>query len=130
MTVPTPIAERLARLSAECGTELKVVSHWANEFRPGWYCRFRGTVLASELLVIELAGTLAIELQEDKSDEVDLFVFVNGRRVSIQPARQPSEPSGKYLWRRGTAPLTWDCLDDGYDSFQTLDDDKWRLPGG
>ena len=124
MAIPSVISQRLSQLGAECGTELQVVSHWANEFRPGWYCRFRGVAVRSDLLIIELAGTLAVELGADRSDDVDMFIFVNGTRVS---AWNPKS-AFKYLWRTGSDSLRWDYLDDGcgYDQFETLDNEAWR----
>lgn len=128
MKTPKVISERLSHLSADCGVELMVVRFWENEFRAGWYCRFRGVAIKSEFLVIELAGTLAVELEGDGSDEIDLFVFVNGIRVS--PFNEPN--SYKYLWRRGSDSFRWDYLDDGagYEQFHTLEDDGWRPERG
>jgi hypothetical protein len=125
MDIPAVISDRVATLSAECGTPLRIVSYWENEFRPGWYCRFRGVGLKSDFLVIELAGTLAVELVETRSDEVDMFIFVNGVRVTNSNPKSP----GKYLWRRGSEQFRWDYLDDGigYDQFDSLDNGKWRL---
>src|ERR1051326_1213175 len=80
MAIPSVICERVAKLSGECGTSLRIVSYWRNEFRSGWSCRFRGVAIASYVLVMELAGTLAVELESHRSDEVDLFIFVNGIR--------------------------------------------------
>lgn len=123
MDIPATIRDRLASLSAECGVPLQVFRYWENEYRPGWYCRFRGTALKSDLLVIELAGTLVVELDEGRFDEVDLFVFVNGIRVNDLGPRS----SGNYLHRRGSQPFQWDRLDEGYEPFVSLDVEEWRL---
>ena len=115
MSVPKIIHDRLAELSNECGVTLRVVKHWENESRPGWYCWFRGTVTDSRLLRIELAGTLAIELGPDRDDETDMFAFVNGVRVG--PLASPN----KYLWRRGSELFNWDDQDPGFETWTTLD---------
>lgn len=123
MAIPDAISSRLAKLSTECGTSLRVVSYWQNECRPGWYCRFRGVALKSAFLVIELAGTLSVELDETRPDEVDLFIFVNGIRLTNSNLNSP----GRYLWRRGSEPFRWDYMDDGggYDQLQSLDTGNW-----
>ncbi len=107
MSIPQIIHDRLANLSTQCGATLRVVKHWENEFRPGLYCWFRGTVTDSRLLRIELAGTLAIELAPDQHDETDMFVFVNG--VRLGPLASPNN----YLWRRGSELFRWDDHDPG-----------------
>jgi hypothetical protein len=115
MSVPHIVQERLAKLSAECGVALRVVKHWENEFRPGWLCWFRGTVTNSQLIRVELAGTLAIELGSEREDETDMFVFVNGARVGLQASPR------KYLWRRGKDHFIWDDQDQGYEDWTTLE---------
>jgi hypothetical protein len=91
------------------------VKHWENEFRAGWYCWFRGEVVGSRLLKIELAGTLCIELGPEREDETDMFVFVNGVRTGSLAT------PNKYLWRRGSDPFIWDDQDPGFENWTTLD---------
>ncbi len=102
MNIPEVIHNRLADLSKDCGVALRVVKYWENEFRPGWYCWFRGVATESRLLRIELAGTLSIELGSNQVDETDMFLFVNG--VRLGPLASPY----KYLWRRGSEVFIWD----------------------
>lgn len=115
MSIPKIIQDRLAELSTECGVTLRVVKHWENQFRPGWYCWFRGAVTDTQLVRIEFAGTLAIELGTDRKDETDMFVFVNGVRVG--PLASPN----KYLRRCGCEPFSWDNQDPGFETWATLD---------
>lgn len=115
MHVPEVVLERLAKLSAECGTILRVVKHWESEYRPGWYCWFRGTALESQLVKIELAGTLAIDLTSEGEDETNLFVFVNGVRVGMKASPY------KYLWRRGSGLFDWDDQDEGFENWESLE---------
>ena len=115
MSAPKIILDRLADLSKECGVTLRVVKHWENESHPGLYCWFRGIVSDSRLVRIELAGTLAIELDPNRDDETDMFVFVNGVRVV------PLDSPYKYLWRRGSDRFRWDDLDPGFETWTTLD---------
>jgi hypothetical protein len=70
-------------------------------------------VLESDLLLIELAGTLAVELEAGRANEVHLFVFVNGTR--LRDYSQNRRTVAKYLWRRGSEPFRWENLDEGYD---------------
>lgn len=115
MNIPEVIHDRLADLSKECGVTLRVVKHWENEFRPGWYCWFRGVATESRLLRIELAGTLAIELGSNQVGETDMFLFVNG--VRLGPLASPYN----YLWRRGSEVFSWDNQDPGFEMWTNLD---------
>jgi hypothetical protein len=116
MDAPAVIEERVRQLSSECGAEFQIIRFWQNEYRPGWYCRFYGCIHRSELLLIELAGSLAIELDEKHKDDVDLFVFVNGTRVGQLQAPY------RYLHRNGQGSLNWEDLDPGFENQLTLAD--------
>lgn len=119
MDIPESLLERLAKLSVDCGVELRVDKFWESDFRPGWLCWFRGEVLQSPQLKIEVAGTLCIELDPERPDHVDLFVFVNGERVA------PKDPRSKfrfdYLVRIGSRSFIWEDQDPGYEQVKTPD---------
>lgn len=114
MQTPGELLERIRRLSDECGVALQLTRFWANEFRPGWYCRFHGVVHESQVLTIHVAGSLAVELSGARQDEVELFLFANGHRVG--KLEEPYE----YLHRRGEEPFSWADLDEGFRAQQTL----------
>jgi hypothetical protein len=121
MAYPEPILDRLQTFSAELGVSLTIVQFWENEFRPGWCFRFHGVVHNSKLLLLEIAGTMAVELSPGRSDEVDLFLFVNGKRVGLKTA------PFQYLTRIGSGSLSWDDVDPAYEQFDSLDWLPWKL---
>jgi hypothetical protein len=114
MEAPGELLERIRSLSTECGVALELTRFWANEFRPGWYCRFRGAVHESLALTIHIAGSLAVDLAGERQDEVELFLFANGDRLGR--LEKPYE----YLHRRGEGPFQWADLDDGFQVQKTL----------
>ena len=114
MNIPNIITQNLQQLSDECGIALRVTRHWENEFRPGWYCRFHGTVHHSDLLSVELAGSLAIAIDQHHKNEIDLFLFINGIRVG------PIDNPYQYLHRRSNTGFRWDDLDPGFEQHKTL----------
>ena len=116
MYVPPEITSRVAKIGERLQCELSVVQCWLNEFRPGMYCRLRGVLHDSSAVKIEVAGTLCIELNGDRDDELDLFLFVNGRRVGLY------RDGRKYLIGRGEGDLIWDDDDPGFEDFDRLDD--------
>lgn len=114
MSIPDIITQNLQQLSNECGVALHLTHYWENEFCPGWYCRFHGIVHQSDLLSVELAGSLVIAIDQHHKDEVDLFLFVNGVRVG------PIDSPYQYLHRRDSTPFRWDDLDSGFEQQKTL----------
>ena len=112
--LPAVIQDRVGGLSDCLGVRLDVTRFWEDEFRPGWYCRFLGVVLKSSAFTVHVAGSLAVSLQGDPQDEVDLFLFVNGERVGR------FESPYQYLHRKGGEPFRWDDLEDGYEHQKTL----------
>lgn len=114
MEAPGELLERITRLSAECGVAFELTRFWENEFRPGWYCRFRAVVLESRALTLQIAGSLAVDPTGERQDEVDLFVFANGDRLG--KLDKPDE----YLHRRGAGPFLWADLDEGFQTQRTL----------
>ena len=86
------------------------------------YCNVRGKLHESEELLIEIAGTVCAEMTPDTKDEIDLFLFVNGRRVGLHD--QPF----KYLIGYGDAPFVWDYNDEGFDQFLMLDESTYSQP--
>jgi hypothetical protein len=116
MYVPPEITSRIEKLSERLRCKLSVVQCWINEFRPGMYCRFRGVLHDSSVIKIEVAGTISVELTPTREDELDLFLFVNGRRVGLY------KQGFKYLCGRANGDLRWDDTDEGYEGFDTLDE--------
>ncbi|MEM8531083.1 MAG: hypothetical protein AAGF95_09590 [Chloroflexota bacterium] len=114
MSIPDIITQSIEQLSDECGIALQITRYWENEFGPGWYCRFHGIVHQSDLLQVELAGSLTIAIDQHHKNEIDLFLFVNGVRVG-----QIDNPH-QYLHRQGSEPLRWDDLDPGFEHQKTL----------
>ena len=114
MPTSSELLDRIDRISAGCGVLLQVTRSWEDEFRPGWYCRFRGVVHKSPALTIQVAGSLAVDRTGQREDELDLFLFANGDRLGR--LEKPYE----YLHRRGAGPLRWDDLDEGWQAQRTL----------
>lgn len=112
MAVPHVVAERVDQLATELSVSLRIERHWENEFGSGHYCRVHGVVHDSPVLRVELVGSLAIET---KADEIDLFILVNGVRLS--PVKNPFA----YLHRPDGGEFRWDDLDMGYEVQTTLD---------
>ena len=114
MEAPGELVARLERLSAECGVAFELTRFWANEFRPGWFCRFRGVLHESRALTVQVVGSLAVDLAGERQDEVELFLFANG--VRLGRLERPYE----YLHRRGGGPFLWADLDEGFRAQTTL----------
>jgi hypothetical protein len=106
------VLDRVDRLAAELGVPLAIERHWGNESGSGHYCRVLGTIHDSSSLRVDIVGSLAIGT---KADETDLFVLVNGVRVS------PVDDPFAYLHRREGEGFCWDDLDEGYQVQTTLD---------
>lgn len=116
MYVPPEIMSRVEKIGERLQCELSVVQCWINEFRPGMYCRLRGVLHGSSALKIEVAGTLCVELTSDHKDQIDLFLFVNGRRVGLYREEY------KYLIGRGEGDFVWDDDNPGFENFDRLDE--------
>jgi hypothetical protein len=86
------------------------------------YCNFRGTLHESPELLIEIAGTLCAELTAGRTDQISLFLFINGQRVGLY--REPF----KYLIGHGDRALDWGYNDEGFDQFETLDLTTYSQP--
>ena len=112
MAVSQEVLDRVQQLSDEFGMKFSVERQWENEFGPGAYCRVYGCVHESANLRIELVGSLAVG---PKGDYLDLFIVVNGVRVS--PVTEPF----RYLHRRNPGPFRWDDLNQGYEVQTTLE---------
>lgn len=112
MTVPHVVAERVDILAAELRVPLQIKRHWENDSGPGHYCRVHGVMHESPLLTVELVGSLAIGT---RADEMDLFILVNGVRLS------PINNQFAYLYRPQDGDFRWDDLDPGYEEQTTLD---------
>jgi len=113
MNIPQIVVERVDQLATELMVPLRIERHWENEFGPGHYCRVHGIVQNSPVLRVELVGSLAIGT---KADEDDLFILVNGVRLS------PMSTPFAYLHRPEGGEFRWDDLDEGYEVQTTLDD--------
>lgn len=114
MEIPAILHERIISLSNEIDVRLEVTRFWADEFRPGWYCRFWGQLHESSAFAVHVAGSLAVDLSGDRRDEIDLFLFVNGDRVGRLDAPY------QYLHRRSDGPFRWLNIDDGFEVQKTL----------
>jgi hypothetical protein len=126
MYVPPQLTTRIEALSIRLGCALTVVRCWKNDGgRPRMYCDFRGVLHRSPELLIELAGTLCAELSNEPPDEIDLFVFINGRRVGVCDRDLDTR---KYLIGYGGAQFVWDYNDEGFDQFMTLDAETFTCP--
>jgi len=99
-------------MATDLDVPLSIEKHWDNEFGPGHYCRVFGTIHDSKSLRVEIVGSLAIGT---KADETDLFILVNGIRVS------PVDDSFAYLHRPEGESFRWDDLDEGYQVQTTVD---------
>ena len=115
MYIPPELTERIDSLGKRIGSSLAIVRCWKSDFSESvMLCNFRGVVHKSTELLIEVAGTLCAELSPDRRDEVDLFFFINGRRVSLY-----DEPH-KYLIGFGDEGLKWEYNDEGFDEFNCI----------
>ncbi|MAX36758.1 MAG: hypothetical protein CME33_09365 [Gimesia sp.] len=123
MFIPSELKQRIDELSQRVGCKLTIVRCWQGDFdRPVMYCNVRGVLNESPDLLIEIAGTVCAELNPDRDDETNLFMFVNGDRVGLH------DESFKYLIGYGNAPFAWDYNDEGFDQFLTLDESTFSQP--
>ena len=126
MYAPPQISARIEALSIRLGCAMTVARCWRNDGgRPVMYCNFRGVLHRSQEMLIEVAGTLCAELSDERPDEIDLFVFINGRRIGVCDGNLDTR---KYLIGHGDAPFVWDYNDEGFDQFTTLDAGTFAYP--
>lgn len=112
MAIPQTVTEHVNKLATELRVPLQIERYWENEFGSGHYCRVLGRIHESPTLTVEVVGSLAVGT---RADELDLFILVNGVRLS--PVNNPFA----YLHRPEGGEFRWDDLDMGYEAQTTLD---------
>lgn len=123
MHVPPQIKNRIALLSARLDCDVEIVRCWQNEGgRSVMYCNFRAIIKNSPACRLEYAGTLRCELTPGHEDFLDLFIFMNGERLTR------AVNGSKYLIGRGDSEIKWDYDDDGYWDFTELNDSTYAQP--
>lgn len=104
--------DRLELLSQRIGAKLEIRKIWPEETGQGFYFRFHGHVHDSELLNIEVVGSYYYGIRNGQEvEEIDLFPFINGKRVS------PSNTE-HYIWQSPSG-LRWDSVEMGYENQMT-----------
>lgn len=86
------------------------------------YCNFKGVISDSPSFLLEIGGTLCCEITPGLDDLLDLFVFLNGQRLTR------AVNGSDYLIGRGNSALKWDYDDDGYWNFTELNDSTFNGP--
>ena len=123
MYVPPQIKNRIALLSARLDCDVEIVRCWQSDGgRPVMYCNFRALIKNSPACRLEYAGTLCCELTLGVEDLLDLFIFLNGQRLTR------AVNGSDYLIGHGNAQIKWDYDDDGYWSFIELTDSTFAKP--
>ena len=114
MNIEEKAKELLQKLSKEVGCNLEIKKIWPEGENNGFYCRFYGILKETDLLKIEVAGSLCHRLFEGElNEEVDLFIFLNGERLTI------NQKPGNYLWKHKEG-FNWDDVDEGYHQKNSL----------
>ena len=113
MDVERTANEKLRELCANMGVDLEIRKLWPDEYGPGFYFRFYGVLQQTPLLKIEIVGSYYFGIRDGKeSEEVDIFPFINDKRVS--PCN-----SEDYIWKSING-LQWNQVDEGYDGRLTI----------
>ena len=93
---------------------------WVDDFdasERGFYCRFYGRLTDTPLLKIEIVGSL---YHGQKNEEIEIFPFVNGKRVAPCFTEQ-------YIWKSVNG-IRWDTVDPGFEGRDTME--SLLYPGG
>ncbi len=114
MDINQKASELIEILSEEVGCKLEIKKIWPDSDNPGFYCRFYGLLIETKVLKIEVAGSLCHRIfQNELNEEVDLFYFINGKRVTT------NEKQGQYLWKYKDL-YEWDDIDEGYENKNSI----------
>ena len=123
MYVPPQIETRIASLGTQLNCALNVTRCWQSEGgRPVLYANFKGLINDTPLFRLEVGGTLCYELTPELDDLLDLFIFLNGKRLTC------AENGSKYLIGRGDSLPDWDYDDDGYWNFTEMTEESFFGP--
>lgn len=117
---------RIATLADRLNCALSVLRCWKSDGGVSrMYCNFRGVLHRSPEILIEVAGTICADLTDELGDEINMFVFINGRRLGVLDDQIDTR---KYLIGHGKASFRWDYNDCGFDQFTHLNAETFLNP--
>ena len=123
MFVPLELNQLVTKTSERVGCTLAIIRCWQSDGgRHVYYANVRGVLNESPDLRLEIAGTVCAEMQENRADEINLFLFANGERIGLH-----SDPTS-YLIGHGEESFAWDYNDEGFDQFLELDESTFSHP--